>query len=108
MDAGSDGVEPEDRREAHDQHEDNERREDGELAEAQIGGGFGSGERAFGAVEEALHEREHVGRAENDADRGGDGPAAADSGEGAGEDDELADEAASMGRPIMARVAMTK
>ena len=46
-----------------------------------------------GAVEDALHEREHVGRAENDADSGGDGPAAADSGEGAGEDEEFADEA---------------
>ena len=93
-----DGVEPERRREAHDQHEDDERREDGEFAEAEIGGGFGGGERAFRSVEEALHQPEHVSRAENHAERGGDGPAAADSGESAGEDDELADEAAEHGQ----------
>ena len=40
--------------------------------------GLDVGERAFRSVEEALHQREHVGRAENDAERGGDGPAAAD------------------------------
>ena len=98
MDAGLDGVEPERRREAHDEHENDERREDGEFAEAEIGGGLRCGERAFRAVEEALHEPEHVGGAENDAERGGDGPAAADQGEGAGEDDEFADEAAQHGQ----------
>ena len=87
-----------DRREAHDEHEHGQRREDGQLAEAKIAGGFRGGQLAFRAVEEALHQPEHVGRAENHAERGGDGPAVADAGEGARENQELADKAAEHGQ----------
>ena len=91
-------VEPERWRETHDEHEDNEGREDGEFSETEIGGGFGGGQRALRAVEEALDKPEHVSGAENDAERGDDGPTAADLGKGAGKDDEFSNEAAQHGQ----------
>ena len=93
MDAGLDGVEPERRREAHDEHEDDEGVRTASSPKRRSAAGL-EAVKAFRAVEDALDEPEHVGRAENHAQRGGDGPAAADLSEGAGENDELADEAA--------------
>ena len=91
-------VEPERRRDAHDQHENGQRRKDGELRRSADRARAGRGERAFRSVEESLHQPEHVSRAQDDAERGGDGPAAADAGEGAGENDEFADEAVEHGQ----------
>ena len=50
---------------------------DGKLAEAKVDGRLRVGQWAFGTVEEALHQRKHVGCAENHAEGGGDGPPAA-------------------------------
>jgi hypothetical protein len=96
--SGLDCVKPNGGRQAHEEHKKNERRENDEFANAQIGVGFRFGEAAFVAVEEALHEREHVSCAENYAECCGDGPSTTDSDEGAGEDDALADEAAQHGQ----------
>ena len=94
-----DGVEPERWREAHDEHEDGERRRGRRVRRSEDRrAGFDAASCAFGSVEKTLHEPEHVSRAENDAESRGDGPAAADAGEGAGEDQEFADEAVEHGQ----------
>ena len=76
MGPGFDGVEPEGRDDAHDEHEHDEGHERGHLAEAKIGCRLRCGERALRSVKKRRwNEPEHVGRAENDAERCGDGPA---------------------------------
>ena len=73
--------------------------EHGQFAQVQVIAGPGGGELALRPVEEPLHQPQHVGRAQNHAQRGGNRPAAADAGKGAGENDELADKAAQHGQP---------
>src|ERR1700691_3032936 len=87
---GLNAVEPQGWREAHDEHENDKRRKDGELAEAQVGNRLRGGRSVLRAVKQALHQRKHVGSAEDHSQRGGHGPTAADTSEGAREDDEFA------------------
>ena len=67
------------------------------LAEAQIAAGL-TRPCGFRSVKEALHQPEHVGGSKDHAERGGDGPAAADAGERAGEDQKFANEAVQHGQ----------
>ena len=83
-----------------------EARECGQFAEARVGGGLGGSHCALRAVEEALDKPEHVGRAENDDERGGDSPTAADTEEGAGENEELAYKAAEHGQASLAMIGL--
>ncbi len=89
------------RDDAHDEEEDHQRPEGEVLAGVEVPAGDGRGLEAEVAVEDALDHPEHVGGGEDDAGGGEDGPAGVvgDGGlHGAGEDQELADEAVEHGQ----------
>ncbi len=91
-DAFLDGRHPDRRSQSHDQHEHNQGNQHGQFAEVQIGGGLHGCQLTIGPVEQPLHQPQHVRGAKDNTESGGEGPTAAHTGKGAGENQELADE----------------
>ena len=68
------------------------------LRSSSFGCGVAGDRAGRGSVEDFLHEGEHVGGAEDDSEGGCGGPASAHAGKGAGEYEELSDEAVEHGQ----------